>query len=146
MSNEQQSNVSRRDFVRTAAVGVGGVGVGIIAGRGFAPAGAAQSGPAPSPAPAPVSHEKLAITISPSVGGGDAAPQGQNRIDPQAVGAVEGSKAGAAIVHLRGGRIRATPQTPQGRQGPDMEDWRQLTEAVRSQSNLVVNFGSSAME
>ncbi len=147
MNDERHSNLSRRDFVRRAAIGVGGLGAGIAAG-GPAPAGAALSAQSPRPsASAGTAHEKLCITVSPSGQGRLApAPPGPRTIAQHAAAALEGRNAGAAIVHLRGDRVTQDPKVPQGLRGPNMEHWRQLTEAVRSQSDIVINFGSSAME
>ncbi|MBI4888497.1 MAG: 3-keto-5-aminohexanoate cleavage protein [Acidobacteria bacterium] len=120
-------NPSRREFVRAAAVGLGGVGA------------AAQGG----------AHEKLVITLSPS-GQSTLLPRGSQYeagdVQAHAAAALDGINAGAAIVHLRG----ASRNVAQGRgvsvlNEPDLENWRRLTEAVRSKSKVIVNYGASAM-
>ncbi|OFW17142.1 MAG: hypothetical protein A3H29_01100 [Acidobacteria bacterium RIFCSPLOWO2_02_FULL_67_21] len=146
-TDDQHSNVSRRDFVRTTAISIGGLGAGIVAGRGLASAAAAQSVQPPAAADARGAHEKLCITVSPSGQGSFVpAPPGPRTIAAHADAALQGFNAGAAIVHLRGERVTQDPKVPQGRRGPNIENWRQLTEAVRSRCDIVINYGSSAME
>lgn len=135
--HETSPNVSRRDFVKTTALGVGGVGTAAWAGMGAPVAAAAQEQPATERAG---THEKIAITVSPSGRSSlPGSPQTDTRdTNAHAAAALEGINAGAAIVHVRGGNIP-------GGGGPNLDRWRQLTELIRSKSNAIVNYGSSAM-
>ncbi len=135
--HETNPNVSRRDFVKTTALGVGGLGATTVAGMGAPEAAAAQERPATAGAGA---HEKIVITLSPS---GRSALPGSPQTDTRdtrahAAAALEGINTGAAIVHVRGGNIP-------GGDGPNLDSWRELTEAIRSKSNAIINYGSSAM-
>ena len=145
--NEHTPNVSRRDFVKTTAVGLGGLsasGLPLIGSEAAAQSGRPPSGEA-------MSHDKIIITLSPS---GRAANQPANAqpasdsIKAHADAALQGINAGAAIVHLRGGNVNQGTRAPGQamRNQPNLENWRQLTEAVRSRSNVIVNYGSAAME
>ena len=132
-------NVSRRDLLKTAAVGVGALGAAALPG-------AAEAAQGPTRPVAETAHEKLVITLSPS-GAGSLLPQrGQRDVKTHAADALEGINAGAAIVHLRGESKNVAQRPAQNLLNqPDMENWRQLTEAVRSKSNAIINFGASAM-
>lgn len=153
--NEDQRNpdLSRRDFVRTAAAGLGGISAAALGGASVPPA-AAQTGDAPLPTGNKPRigglHDKLVITLSPSGRASKDLPTQGDMRDPKqhADAAVEGFNAGAGIVHLRGQNLPSDPY-PQGgprpSSRPDLKNWGELTTLVRSRCNIVVNFGSAGM-
>ena len=142
MDNHENS-VSRRDFVKTTAVGLGALGAAALPGAGVAEAaqGMAQ-------AAAHGAHDKLVITLSPS-GRGSLLPASEQRAEgdvaAHAAAALAGINAGAAIVHLRGTSRNVAQPGQNLLNQPDLDNWRQLTEAVRSKSSVIINYGASAM-
>ena len=139
--NEQQANLSRRDFVKTAAVGLGGMSAVAAAGVGAQPTEAAQTSDRLPPAAQGVGAiDKLVITLAPSGRAPDLPSQPDMRVPKlHADAALEGFNAGASIVHLRGTQLAG------GQGGPDLENWREVTGLVRSRCDMVINYGSSAM-
>ncbi len=131
--------LSRRDLLKTAALGIGGAALSGTAAEAAAQGGVTRLVAQPA-------HEKLVITLSPS-GAGSLLPQrGPRDVRAHAAEALEGINAGAAIVHLRGASKNVAQKPHQNLINlPDMEDWRQLTEAVRSKSSVIINYGASAM-
>ena len=140
-TNEKGPNPSRRAFVKTAAVALGGISSAAMAGVGSAAVEAAQAAPSPPAEDGAGRSDKLVITISPSGGGAGAAREARTpKRDADA--ALEGINAGASIVHLRG--AISSPPGPMINT-PDLDYWRELGESVRSRSDVVINFGASAM-
>lgn len=146
--NDNKSALSRRDFVATAALGLGGMSAALLSGEAArAEAAQASGGPGARPAGAEGGMPKLIITVSPSGRAPNLPSQPDMRVPKLHADAVlEGFHAGASIVHLRGTRVTNDPKIPQGLRGPDLDNWKEVTSLVRSQSDIVVNFGSSAME
>jgi 3-keto-5-aminohexanoate cleavage enzyme len=146
--NQKNPSLSRRDFVKTAAVGLGGVSTTVLAGVGAPPVEAAQTGDRlPPSAEGGGVSDKLVITVSPSGRAENLPSQADMRVPKlHADAAVEGFNAGASIVHLRGNRLTQDPKIPQGQRGPELENWREVTSLVRSRCDIVINYGSSAME
>jgi len=140
--------LSRRDFVTTAAMGLGGVGATVLAGERALRGEPAQAGERPSGgAGGDGAMTKLVITVSPSGAAANLPSQPDMSVPKLHADAVlEGFHAGASIVHLRGTRVSDDPKIPQGQRGPAIDNWREATELVRSRSDIVINFGSSAME
>ncbi|OFW14475.1 MAG: hypothetical protein A3H29_11235 [Acidobacteria bacterium RIFCSPLOWO2_02_FULL_67_21] len=132
-----QHPVSRRDFVRAAAVGLGGLSAAGLPGAGVPEAAAAQAG---RPAQAAGAHDKIVITLSPSGRSSlPGSPQTDTRdVNAHVAAALEGINAGAAVAHVRGGNLP-------GGGGPNLDSWRQLTEQIRARSSAIVNYGSSGM-
>jgi len=139
-------NPSRREFVGTAAIGLGGLGAAGLTGVGTVDA--ASQGARPPAAPAG-GDERLVITLSPS-GQSTLLPRSSQYeagdVQAHAAAALDGIGAGAAIVHLRGAskNVGRGPG-PSLLNQPDLENWRQLTEAVRAKSKAIINYGASAM-
>jgi len=90
---------------------------------------------------------KLIITVSPS-GEGPNLPSQPDMANPKlhADAVLEGFRAGASVVHIRGTRTTNDPKIPQSLRGPVLDNWKEVTALVRSRCDIVVNFGSSAME
>ena len=126
--------VSRRNFVKTAAAGFGALGASGLAGIPLE-AAAGQGAVAHAGG-----HEKVLITLSPSGRSSLPGSPQTNTADINAhiAAALEGVNAGAAVAHVRGGNI------PNGG-GPNLDNWRQLTEEIRTKSGAIVNYGSSGM-
>ncbi len=91
--------------------------------------------------------DKLVITISPSGSAANRPSQPDMRVPKlHADAAVESFNAGASIVHLRGTRLVENPEIPPGRRGPALDNWREVTSLIRSRCDIVINYGSAAME
>jgi 3-keto-5-aminohexanoate cleavage enzyme len=143
--HDRPRNASRRAFVRSAAVGLSGLG--ITARPGVETADAAAQGATP-PAGQADPREKLVITLSPS-GQSTLLPRSSQTqdsdVNTHAAAALDGINAGAAIVHLRGASRNVAQGPGMVLNEPDLTNWQQLTEAVRSKSNVIINYGASAM-
>jgi 3-keto-5-aminohexanoate cleavage enzyme len=91
--------------------------------------------------------DKLVITVSPSGQAPNLPSQPDMRVPKLHADAIlEGFNAGASVVHIRGTRVTEDPKIPQGLRGPTLDNWKEVTNLVRSRCDIVVNFGSSAME
>jgi len=136
---------SRRQFVKTAAVGLSGLSLAALAGGEKAHGDSQVAG---APAARVDVREKLVITLSPSGQStllpASAQPQ-DTAVSTHAAAALEGVSAGAAIIHVRGASKNVARGPGTVLNEPDLANWRQLTEAVRSKSNVVINYGASAM-
>lgn len=146
-ANESKPTLSRRDFVTTAAVGLGGMTATLLTGERPLRAEVAQEGERLTPSGGVGAMNKLIITVSPS-GAAPNLPSQPDMKDPKlhADAVLEGFNAGASVVHIRGtSRPGDDPSGIHGH-GPDLDNWREVTRLVRSRCNIVVNFGSSAME
>lgn len=139
--DKQQPNLSRRDFVKTAAVGLGGMSAAAVTGVGAQPAEAVQISDRLPPAAEGVGAiDKLVITLAPSGRAPNLPSQPDMRIPKlHADAALEGFNAGASIVHVRGTQLTGDQR------GPDLDNWREVTSLVRSRCDMVINYGSSAM-
>lgn len=139
--------LSRRDFVTTAAVGLGGMSATLLTGERALRAEVVQTGERLTPSGGAGTMNKLIITVSPSGEAPNLPSQPDMRVPKLHADAVlEGFNAGASVAHIRGTRVTNDPNIPQGRRGPVLDNWREVTGLVRSRCNIVVNFGSSAME
>src|SRR5687768_3497765 len=107
----EKPDVSRRDFLKAA--GIGGISTTALAGVGALPAEALQTLHLPGQSG---TGEKLVITLAPSGRAPNLPQQSENRTNQQhADAALEGVKAGASIVHLRGGQAAGGPAAGGGR-------------------------------
>jgi 3-keto-5-aminohexanoate cleavage enzyme len=137
--------LSRRDFVATAAVSICGMTATLLSGA----ADAAQESERRTPSGVAASvMNKLIITVSPS--GADPHQTSRTDIakDPKrhADAILEGFHAGASVVHIRGASaVEKNPDVLHGH-GADLDNWKEVTDLVRSRCNIVINYGSSAME
>ncbi len=91
--------------------------------------------------------DKLVITISPSGRAANLPSQPDMRVPKlHADAVVESFNAGASIVHLRGTRVTENPEIPIGWREPALDNWREVTSLIRSRCDIVINYGSAAME
>ena len=143
----QPPSVSRRNFVTTAAVALGGLSAGMLRGERLRAEVAQAVDRLPPSARRAATTDKLIITVSPSGEAPNLPTQSDMRVPKLHADAVlEGFNAGASVVHIRGTRTTEDPKVPQGLREPTLDNWREVTGLVRSRCDIVVNFGSSAME
>jgi uncharacterized protein (DUF849 family) len=140
--------LSRRDFVATAAASICGMTATLLSGEKSVGEDAAQESERHTPSGRATVLNKLIITVSPS--GADPHQTSSTDIakDPKrhADAILEGFHAGASVVHIRGASaVEKNPDVLHGH-GADLNNWKEVTDLVRSRCNIVINYGSSAME